>query len=458
MLRLKRNLKTTTRWIFANVFCRSLALVLCALMITLDMPPQAAAQYPPPGYPQQAYGQGPLSPQQLDQLLAPIALYPDPLLAQITTASTNPQEILDVTNWLAQNSYMQGEQLSDAAQAQGFDPAFIALVQFPNILQMMSENIDDYAALGQAVMSNQAAVSDSVQRLRAQAYAVGSLQSNQYQTVQLDRAGGAVYYAISPANPQMVYVPTYDPTMVYVRPAGGVFAASLISFGIGFGIGALLVNRPWGWGGWGWNWRSRGVFYNHAVWGGWRGGYRPVNAWYRPRPIVWSSRPGYGGNWGYRPPNYRPPQPVNRPAFVRPGAGNRPAFSPPPARPGGQPNQPAGNYARPGGQPNQPGNYGRPGGQPGGQPGYANRPGYEGNGAQPGNRPANPGNANEARPGAPNNGFQNNPNNGRPGQPQQPQNRPGTAPNGQQRPQQNQHAQPNQRQDNRKNDKDKKPS
>ncbi len=126
--------------------------------------------------------------QQLDQLLAPIALYPDSLLAQITTASTNPQEILDVSNWLQQNQGLQGAALTNAAEEQGFDAAFIALVNFPDVLNMMAENIDDFAAIGQAFSADQGAVSASIQRLRAQAYAAGNLQSNQQQQV----AGAAV--------------------------------------------------------------------------------------------------------------------------------------------------------------------------------------------------------------------------------------------------------------------------
>ena len=95
------------------------------------------------------------SAQELDQLLAPIALYPDALLAQITTASTNPQEILDVDNWLQQNSGLTGSALTDAAERQGFDAAFIALVNFPDVLGLMAENIDDYAALGQTFSADQ---------------------------------------------------------------------------------------------------------------------------------------------------------------------------------------------------------------------------------------------------------------------------------------------------------------
>src|SRR5271169_1172164 len=106
-----------------------------------------------------------LTPQQLDQLLAPVALYPDSLLAQITTASTNPQEILDVDNWLQQNPGLTGTALTDAAEKQGFDPAFIALTSFPQVLGMMAQNIDDYTAIGQAFSADQGMVTASIQRL-----------------------------------------------------------------------------------------------------------------------------------------------------------------------------------------------------------------------------------------------------------------------------------------------------
>jgi hypothetical protein len=302
------------------------------------------------------------SPQQLDQLLAPVALYPDSLLAQITTASTNPQEILDVDNWLAQNHNLPLSELTGAAQQQGFDPAFIALVGFPRVLQMMAENIDDYAAIGAAVSANQGEVSASIQRLRAQAYASGALRSSPQQQVEVQ--GG--YYAIQPINPQVVYLPQYDPTVVYV---GGGLSPALLTFGIGIGITALLVSQPWGWGGWGWNWEARRVYYNRAPWGGWGGGYHPPRPWYRPRPVPYNHRPGYGGNWGYRPPNYRPPHPSRYPTYSKPGtrpSPGRPVNTRPPAN-------------------NRPGN-GRPtnGGRPSTQP---VRPGTPGNKPQP--RPTN---------------------------------------------------------------------
>jgi Protein of unknown function (DUF3300) len=274
--------------------------------------------------------------QQLDQLLAPVALYPDSLLAQITTASTNPQEIIDVDNWLQQNRDLKATALTDAAERQGFDPAFIALTSFPQVLEMMAQHIDDYAAIGQAFSADQGAVTASIQRLRAQAYAAGTLRSNSEQLVEVQQPAGQTIYVIQPSNPQIVYVPQYNPTVVYVAPSTStVIATSLISFGAGIAIGALLVNnQPWGWSGWGWSWSTNRVYYNRTVWVRWGNPYRPPSVWYRPRPVVYSSRPGYGGNWHYRPPNYRPPYRAG-PAYSRPpyGPNNKPGYRPPGNRP-----------------------------------------------------------------------------------------------------------------------------
>jgi hypothetical protein len=351
--------------------------LLFALLFSQDFVPLVRAQD----------DAAPPTPDQLDQLLAPVALYPDSLLAQITTACTNPQEILDVDNWLIENPNLTGTALTDAAQAAGFDPAFIALVNFPQVVTMMAENIDDYTAIGDAFTADQASVTDSIQRLRAQAYASGALRTNEQLQVEVQQPAGQPVYVIQPVNPQVVYVPVYDPTVVYLRPAGGVVATSLISFGVGIGIGALLVdNRPWGWGGWGWNWGSRRAYYNHAVWGGWGNPYRPPNPWYRPRPVYYRGRPGYGGNWGYRPPNYRPPsvRPITRPS-----------------KPWGPGNRPGGN------RPSRPSNP-RPGTRPGTKPGTTPRPRPDNN--KPGTRPDN------NKPGT-------RPDNNKPGT------RPGTRPN-----------------------------
>jgi len=323
------------------------------------------------------------TPQQLDQLLAPVALYPDSLLAQITTASTNPQEILDVDNWLHQNQGLTGTALTDAAQQQGFDPAFIALVNFPQVLDMMAQNIDDYAAIGQAFQADQSSVTASIQRLRAQAYASGALRSNPQQQVVIQQAAGQPIYVIQPVSPSVVYVPQYDPTLVYVRPStGGLIAASAISFGVGIAIGALLVPRPWGWGGWGWDWGGRYAYYNRGRWGGWGPNpYRPPRPWYRPRPVPWANRPGYGGRWNYRPNGYRPP--YQRARGYRPAPGQPNGYRPPGNRGPNPPSKPSAPN-RPGSKPPaRPGEHNRPGYNPPAKPGERNRPGS--------NQPGTPG-------------------------------------------------------------------
>ena len=329
--------------------------------------------------------------QELDQLLAPVALYPDSLLSQITTAATNPQEILDVNAWLGQNANLTGTALTDAASSQGFDPAFIALVNFPQVLQMMADHIDDYAAIGTAFLADQGAVSASIQRLRAQAYDAGSLRTTEQQQVEVQQpAPGQTIYVIQPASPQVVYVPVYDPTIVYVRPAPTVVVtAPLITFGVGIGIGVLIAsNQPWGWGGWGWNWGARRVYYNHGYWGGWGNPYRPPHIWYRPRPIVWSNRPGYGGNWGYRPPHYRPPNyPQPRPLPSNPGhrPGTRPPAPPPkPGKPGTPVKPPTTRPTNPN-QPTQPPKPGTP------KPPPTTRPTKPGTPGGPETQPTKPG-------------------------------------------------------------------
>jgi hypothetical protein len=402
------------------------SLVLICVLFFPSAAPLLNAQAPAPSAGQKS--PPPPTAQELDQLMAPIALYPDALLAQITTASTNPQEILDVTNWLAKNPSLTGPDLTAAAEKQGYDPAFLALITFPKVLQMMSDHIDDYAAIGLAVTANQADVSASIQRLRAQAYEAGSLRSNEQQKVEVQQASSQPIYVIQPVNPLVAYVPIYNPTLVYV--AAPSTTTALITFGIGIGISALVYsNQPWGWGGWGWGWGRGGViYYNRGPWGGiWVGGYRPPVYWYHPRPPYYRGYPGYGGNWGYRPPHYRPPYPTHPPAYRppnhRPPQNGTPGYRPPastrPLPPNAGNRPPTGN--RPSTRPAQPGTGTRPpggGNQPGtrpAQPGTGTRP--PGGGNQPGTRPAQPGTG--TRP---------------PGGGNQPSTRPAPQPGGQPRP------------------------
>ncbi len=198
------------------------------------------------------------APPQLDQLLAPIALYPDFLLAQILMASTYPLEVVDAARWVQDpnNARLQGDPLDAALQPQTWDPSVKSLVPFPQVLQMMNSKLDWTQALGNAFLAQQADVMDSVQRLRSEARAAGTLQSTPQETVSTQ---GQVV-AIAPANPQLVYVPYYDPTTVYgswgypddppfyFPPPPNYVAGPGIYFGVGLGI----VGALWGWDRWDW--------------------------------------------------------------------------------------------------------------------------------------------------------------------------------------------------------------
>jgi hypothetical protein len=349
-----------------------------------------------------AYGQDALpTPDQLDQLLAPIALYPDALVAQICAASTDPQQIVDSDNWLHQNLTLTGQARTDAAQARGFDPAFIALINFPQVLDMMAQNIDAYATIGRAFAANQGTVMDSIQRLRQQAYAAGNLQTNEYQKVELQGQGPSQVVVIQPANPQVIYVPQYSPQVVYVQPdPSAVVAASLLTFGAGIALGAWISNNsyPWYWGGWGWNWGHRTVIVHNNYWVV-NNRYRPPYPSYHYRPPVygppiharppgnWYTRPGYRPPPGGRPPGspgYRPPAttlPVTRPPGTRPSESRPPTYKPPESRPPG--NRPPASQL-----PGQRPEYRPPGQQPGQRPSGESRPPSAARPATPQYRPS----------------------------------------------------------------------
>ncbi len=197
--------------------------------------------------------------QDLPSLVAPIALYPDALIAQILGASTYPTQVVEADRWLKQNSSLSGDALAKAVDQQSWDPSVKALTQFPSVLDNMSQNLSWTSALGDAYFNDQQDVMDTVQDLRARAKQAGSLQSNSQQTVTTE--GQTI--VIQPAQPQVVYVPTYNPTVVYGAPVpmyygyapyypstGAVVAASVLSFGVGIAVGAAIS------GGWGWGWNS----------------------------------------------------------------------------------------------------------------------------------------------------------------------------------------------------------
>ncbi|MBI1824819.1 MAG: DUF3300 domain-containing protein [Planctomycetes bacterium] len=204
------------------------------------------------------------SQQELDQLLAPIALYPDSLLSQILMASTYPLEVVQADRWVRQNSKLQGDALTDALEKQSWDPSVKSLANFPQVLSMMSEKLDWITKLGDAFISQQKQVMDTTQALRAKAKSQGNLETTPQQTVtvqQVDQSPSPVIVIESP-SPQVVYVPTYNPTVVYgawpypayppyyYRPPGYVAGVAAVSFGAGVACGAAW-GYAWGHCNWG---------------------------------------------------------------------------------------------------------------------------------------------------------------------------------------------------------------
>jgi|SRR5208283_372793 len=240
-----------------------------------------------------------LSPSQIDELVSPIALYPDALVAQIVAASTYPDQVVAANSWMQAHAQLNAAELAKQVDGQSWDPSVKALTQFPSVLSNMATNLSWTSALGDAAYNQQADVMASVQRLRAQAKAAGNLKSTSQQTVTTENQGGQQVIVIQPANPQVVYVPTYNPTVVYGTPyyppgysTSALVATSIISFGVGMAIGASM-NNSWGYNSWGCGWHGGTVNYNRNVYVSNSNVYR--NGGYygnRPRPTPYG-----GGNY-----------------------------------------------------------------------------------------------------------------------------------------------------------------
>jgi len=213
-----------------------------------------------------------LAPQQLDSLVAPIALYSDPLLSQVLVACTYPLEIVEAQQWLQNNRGLDSARLMDAARQQNWDPSVQALVAFPDVLGILNQDIRWTTDLGNAFLSQQSDVMSAVQRMRASARANGKLTSTPQQVVTTASADGQSAIEIEPASPDVIYVPTYDPMYIWGPPPWGAYPALYYpSFGFGFdpGLDIALCFGGWGWGGWGgwgWtpNWFGHGIFVNHT--------------------------------------------------------------------------------------------------------------------------------------------------------------------------------------------------
>jgi hypothetical protein len=213
------------------------------------------------------------TPEKLEQLAAPIALYPDALVSQILAGATYPTEIVEADRWMQANPNLKGQDLGDAVDQQPWNPSIKALTQFPSVLADMDKNLSWASALGEAYANQPEAVMEAVQVMRARAQAAGNLQSNQQETVTTE--GQTI--TIEPPDPQVVYVSAYDPWVVYVATPG-------VSFGVGFAIG-LFTGFGWGWHHWGCDWHHRTVIFNHntfishskTFYGG-RGGFHDFGA------------------------------------------------------------------------------------------------------------------------------------------------------------------------------------
>ena len=333
----------------------------------------------------------PLTADELDGVVAPIALYPDALVAQVLGAASFPDQITDASFYLRDHPNLKGDALGQAVDGQDWDPAVKALTQFPTVLDQLARNLAWTSTLGEAATTQRGDVMAAIQRMRTKAQAAGNLKSSSEIKVVQESPQTIV---IQPANPQVIYVPQYNPTVVYgppiivpsytYYPPPNVATTAIISFGAGIAIGAAISGGcggwGWGWGCWGMGWGGNTIIYNRNVYYGnpyWRGGYYPP---YRP------GYPSYGRPPYYRPPGYRPPPSGGRPPGYRPP----PSGGKPPS--GGRPPNPPGN-GRPPYQPGKP-NPGNPGGgRPpgGGNPGGGKPPsgGNPGGGRPPGG--GNPG-------------------------------------------------------------------
>ena len=195
---------------------------------------------------------------QLDSLVAPIALYPDPLLAQVLVASTYPLEIIQLQQWLAQHKDLKDKALVEAVEKEDWDPSIQAMAALPDAVKQLAENIKWTTDLGNAFLAQQSDVMDAVQRMRMKAQGAGNLKSTEQQKVETKTIENKTVVVIEQAQPQIIYVPSYNPTVVYgppvypyppiVYPPPGAYVAGMaISFGVGMAMGAA-----WG-GGWGYH-------------------------------------------------------------------------------------------------------------------------------------------------------------------------------------------------------------
>ena len=233
-------------------FVRTTAVCVCTALLpwaaVADSYPQNSL--PPQSFLQQNIPQQALTPDQLDNLVAPIALYPDPLLGQLLAASTYPLELVEAQQWLQQNRNLQGRALVDAARQQDWDPSVQVLVAFPDVVSLLNRDVRWTTDLGNAFLAQQADVMNAIQSMRVQAQNNGRLASTPQQVVTDDVQNGQTAVRIEPANPQVIYPPVYNPAYVWGGASG--YGGSGYGFGSGINI-AGLFSTLLNWGSWGWS-------------------------------------------------------------------------------------------------------------------------------------------------------------------------------------------------------------
>jgi len=239
-------------------------MVIGAMTLAAGSVPTLAVQQTDPGQAAQPAQQ---TPAELQQLVAPFALYPDALVAQILAASTYPTQIVEAERWLQKHSKLQGEELAKEADKQSWDPSVKALTQFPSVLAKMNESLSWTSAVGDAYFNQEQDVLNAVQVMRKRAEDAGTLQSTSQQTV----AAQGSTIVIEPADPSVCYLPIYDPWTVYGAPLavypGYIFdpwVGPAFYFGPGIGLG-FFGGYGWGWPAWGFNWGRREVIFNHNI-------------------------------------------------------------------------------------------------------------------------------------------------------------------------------------------------
>lgn len=221
-------------------------------LLMLVLAAAAATSLPLPSFAQAE--KKPFSPEELDQMLAPIALYDDALLAQVLMAASYPLEIVEASRWLQANANLKGDAAVKAVADKGWDVSVKSLVAFPSILSQLNDHLDWTQKLGDAMIGQQEQVAASIQRLRGKASAAGTLKSGPQQTVTPQTQGGETVYSIQQANPEVVYVPSYDPNTAYGQwsnpsypptyypPTGGAVLSAL-TWGVGHCRGGCHVQQ-----------------------------------------------------------------------------------------------------------------------------------------------------------------------------------------------------------------------